>query len=603
VRDAFHRYLIKGEKGAVNPAKKGTKSALHYFFPAVAPGASVSVMLRLTPNPQHDPLTGAEELFIHKRQQADAYYASLHPEHATEEEKAIQRQALAGMIWNKQLYIFDVHNWLSGDDPATPPPPERESVRNTHWRHFTAFKILSMPDKWEFPWFAAWDLVFHSVALGLVDLPFAKAQLRMLLLEKLMHPNGAIPAYEWEFSDVNPPLQAWGALKLFEMEKAETGVEDFEFLERCFHKLLLNFAWWINRVDALGNNVFEGGFLGMDNIGFTDRSQKPPPGYLVDQADGAGWMSLLCLNLMRISLILARKDRSYECLGTKFFYHFIYITAAMRKGYWRSYDMWSEQEAFFHSYLRCPDGSVEEIDVHSLVGLIPFFACDVWDDAELQQFPVFYKNYQWALTKRPALVAKCVQTIPHSSGHKHLLGLLDTHEIQRFLQNIWRPEEFCSDYGIRSLSKRHLERPAELLGMRLAYEPGEAKDKIKGGNSNWRGPIWYPINYILIDTLRRLHSAFGNDLQVPLSDGRTLTAEQMAQELGERLLNLFKKDSQGKRPCFGSNDILQTDPHFHNHLLFFEYFHGDTGRGLGASHQTGWTGLIANLVAELRRKG
>jgi hypothetical protein len=596
VKDAFHRYLIEQQTGAINPKSMGTKAALHYHFPSIAPGKSASVHLRLTKKKVKEPLLDVETIIEKRKKEADLFYDKIHPEKANKEEKAIQRQALAGMIWNKQSYIFDVDTWLNGDDPENPPPLNHQKIRNMHWRHITSLRIFSMPDKWEFPWFAAWDLAFHTVAYSLIDLEFAKDQLWLLLFDQFQHPNGAIPAYEWSFDDVNPPVQAWAALKIFECEKKNTGREDYDFLEKCFHKLLMNFSWWINRVDAQGNNVFEGGFLGMDNIGFLDRSEKLPEGYSLDQADGSGWVSHLCLNLMRIALILAKKNRNYEGLGIKFFQHFIYVTATMRKGHGRSYDMWNDEVGFFHTHLRRPDGSAEEIFIRSLEGIIPFFACDVWDEEELKSFPVFYDSYLWMLQNRPDLTSKCVQKIPHKKGTHHLLGLLSKSELQRFLTTIWDPKEFRSDYGLRSLSKYHEKHPAVWSDHTIYYEPGEAQQKIKGGNSNWRGPIWFPLNFLLIDTLFLLGKTFQDDLLVRVGQEPAVNLQQMAESFANRLLNLFKKDAAGNRPMYGDYEKFQKDPHFKDYFFFYEHFHGNTGRGLGASNQTGWTGLIASLI-------
>lgn len=602
VKDAFHRYLVQKEKKAIHPEAQGTKAAFHYFFPKIAPGKSAVVELRFSDKPLKNPFADFEKTFSLRKKETDQFYAEIAPPKATEEEKEIQRQAFSGMIWNKQMYNYDVGTWLSGDNPNTPPPEAHKWIRNYHWRHVVSMRVISMPDKWEYPWFAAWDLTFHALSFAPIDLDFAKQQLWLLLFDQFQHPNGAIPAYEWEFSDVNPPVQAWAALQLFEYEKEKYGREDTDFLEKCFHKLLLNFAWWVNKVDSLGNNIFEGGFLGMDNIGFSDRSQKLPPGYLLDQSDGAGWISLLCLNLMRIALTLAKKNHIYESLGIKFFQHFIYVTAALRKGYWRSYDMWHEKDGFFYSHLRHPDGQSEIIPVRSLVGIIPFFACDVWDEEELKQFPSFYESYEWMLQKRAHLTSQCIQKIPHEKGHKHLFGLLSSHETERFLKNIWDPKEFRSPYGLRSLSKYHEKHPVTMGGSTIQYEPGEALEKIKGGNSNWRGPIWFPLNYLLIDTLRRLGLTYKDHLKVRVGEEKPVTLSEMADVFAESLLALFKKDAKGNRPCFGDTKKFQKDPHFEKYLLFHEHFHGDDGRGLGACHQNGWTGLVANLIELLRKK-
>lgn len=601
VKDAFHRYLIQKQKTAVNPAHRGTKGAFHYFFPAIEPKKSAVVFLRMSPKQISHPFKDIEKIFETRKKEADLFFASIHPPQATEEEKAIQRQALSGMVWNKQAYLFDVNTWIKGDNPEHPPPESRKFMRNIHWRHVLSMRIFSMPDKWEYPWFAAWDLTFHALIFSLIDLEFAKHQLWLLLFDQFQHPNGEIPAYEWEFSDVNPPIQAWAALKIFEYEKKKWGREDTAFLEKCFHKLLLNFSWWINKVDSFGKNIFEGGFLGMDNVMFMDYSKKLPEGYLLDQADGSGWIALFCLNLMRISLTLARKNPIYEGLGIKFFQHFVYVAVAMRKGQWRSYDMWCEKDGFFYSVLCKPDGTAEPIKIRSVAGIIPFFACDIWDEEELKSFPDFYLAYQWLLQKRPDLTDQCIQTISHSSGRKHLFGLLSPSEMKRLLNYLWSPEEFRSDYGLRSLSKYHEKHPARLHQSTLFYEPGESREKVKGGNSNWRGPIWFPINFFLIETLARLGQGFGDTLKISAPNEKPVTLSQMAQSYAERLLNLFKKDSKGKRPIYGESEEFQKDPHFKDYFLFYEHFHGDSGRGLGASHQNGWTGLIANLIDELRK--
>lgn len=601
VKDGFHRYLIQNDAGAVNPNQIGTKAAIQYFFPAVQPGKSAVVKLRLCKNRMKGALQDVDKVIEMRQKEADQFYNEIYPAKATEEEKMIQRQALAGMIWNKQIYLFDVGVWITGDNPKEPPPESHRWIRNYHWRHIASMRILSMPDKWEYPWFAAWDLTFHALSFMPIDLEFAKNQLWVLLFDQFQHPNGAIPAYEWEFSDVNPPVQAWALLKLFEYEKEKFGREDYPFLEKCFHKLLLNFSWWINKVDNLGNNVFEGGFLGMDNLGFSDRSQKMPPGYLMDQADGVGWISLLCLNLMRVALTLAKKNPIYEGLGIKFFQHFIYVTAAMRKGYWRHYDMWNNEDGFFYSHLRYPDGHTDEIPMRSLIGIIPFFACDVWDEKELKALPEFYAAYEWMLQNRSDLTSKCIQKIPHADATHHLFGLLSADEMQKFLKNIWDPNEFRSDYGLRSLSKFHEKNPVRMGGLSLGYEPGESVEKVKGGNSNWRGPIWFPVNYLLIETLARLGKAYKNNMMIQVGSEDPVSIGQMAGSYAERLMNLFKKDPSGNRPIFGDYEKFQKDPHFRDHLFFYEHFHGDNGRGLGASHQNGWTGLVANLINEFRK--
>jgi len=596
VKDAFHRYLIQKQTQAINPNLHGTKAAIHYHFPQIAPGKSAVLHLRLTNKKMKMPLQDVDQIIAKRKTEADLFFEKVHPPKSTKEEKAIQRQAIAGMIWNKQMYYYDVESWIKGDNDQAPPPESRNKIRNFHWRHVNSMRILSMPDKWEFPWFAAWDLTFQTLTFSLVDIEFAKHQLWLLLFDQFQHPNGAIPAYEWEFSDVNPPLQAWAALKIFELEKKKTGKEDHVFLEKCFHKLLLNFSWWINKVDAKGNNVFEGGFLGVDNVGFS--AYELPEGYMMDQADGAGWISLLCLNLMRIALTLAKKNPTYEGLGIKFFEHFVHVTAAMRKGNFRAYDLFNKEVGFFHSFLRNPDGHAEEIPIRSTLGIIPFFACDVWDESELKALPNFYSSYQWMLQNRPDLTSKCVQVIDSKNGNLHLFGFLTKSEMNQFLTNIWNPEEFLSDFGLRSLSKYHEKHPVRWRQQVMSYEPGESTLRIKGGNSNWRGPIWFPLNYLLIDTLSRLGKVYQESVHIQVGQGKKVTLTQMAASFADRLLNLFKLDSEGNRPFNGESEKFQNDPHFKDYFLFYEHFHGDTGRGLGASHQTGWTGLIANILDE-----
>lgn len=576
-KDAFHRHLIQGE-----PLRQqaGTKGALHYHFKAVPPGARVEIHVRLTPKELKDPLRDVASIVQKARAAADAFYAPLHPPQATAEEKLLQRRAWAGLIWNKQLYYYSVGNWIEGDNPLIPPPPERHEGRNSHWRHLTSINLFTMPDKWEFPWFAAWDTAFQCIATARIDPEFAKQQLYALLFDQFQHPNGAVPSYEWEFSDVNPPLQAYAILKILEQEKQEGKPLDYEFVRKCYPRLLLNFSWWVNRVDIEGRNVFEGGFLGLDNVALIDRSEQLPPGFTLDQVDGAGWMSLFCLNLMRLSLILADQDPTYEQMGIKFFSHFLYLTAAMRKGYWRSYDLWNEQDAFFYSALRFPDGKTEQVPIRSLVGIIPFFACDIWSEEELKKYPQFYPYYRWLIEKKPHLVSTCVQSLPSTSGTQHLYGLLSQTELRRFLERICHPDEFGSPYGLRSLSKYHQDHPINYFGLSLRYEPGEAQEKIKGGNSNWRGPIWFPPNYLFLDTLRRLHRGLGDTFTVTLPDLGTVTLSQLITAYEARLLSLFAKAP----------------------YTFSEYFHGDTGKGLGAAHQTGWTALIANIIQDFRRK-
>lgn len=599
VKDAFHRHIIHGE-ASVNPEMTGTKAGLHHLRTVPAGGSTV-IRLRLTGNTLSAPLDEVDAIVASRRADADAFYAGIHPKGASEDECRIQRQAFAGMMWSKQNYIFDVDKWLKGDNPNLPPPASRENIRNKHWRHLNSMRVLSMPDKWEYPWFAAWDLAFHTVAIALVDADFAKEQLWFMLFEQFQHPNGQIPAYEWEFSDLNPPVHPWAVWRVYNMDRIRSGRADREFLERCFHKLLINFAWWINKVDSSGNNIFEGGFLGLDNITLFDRSDKLPGGAVLEQSDATGWMGLFCLNMMRIALELAKENRTYESLATKFFQHYIYVGAAMKHMGGRNYNLWDEQDGFFYDVLRYPDGHFEKLRVRSMVGLIPLYAVERLETDWMTQFPEFTRNLNWFLENRQDLVQKCVNRIPGPTGDTLALSIVDRSQLERMLQFLVDPNEFLSDYGLRSLSKAHLDAPFVLGGNRVTYEPGEADCKIKGGNSNWRGPIWFPTAFLMIESLRKLAKAHGDEVSVVDPAGRRWTIGEIAKTHAERLIAMFARDANGRRPEYGNIEKFQTDPHWRDYLTFHEYFHGDTGVGLGASHQTGWTGLIASLIDEWRR--
>jgi len=589
-KDAFHRYVVLGEKDKVNPEGRGTKACFYFQGLKIPPGGAETFYLRLTDRELHHPLTGVEEIIQKRKKQADAFYEKIHPKGASVEEKLIQRQALAGMLWTKQIYLYDVNQWLKGDNPNAPPPTSREGIRNSHWKHLISKRILSMPDKWEYPWFAAWDLAFHSISLALVDLSFAKEQLWHLLFDQFQHPNGQVPAYEWEFSDMNPPVQGWAALRLFYMEEKKTGKKDTKFLKKCFHKLLLNFVWWVNKVDAKGNNVFEGGFLGMDNITVIDRSRAIPGGGKLEQSDGTGWMGFFCISLMRMALELAKEDPVYEGLAIKFFEHYVYIANALVNAENRKVQNWDEEDGFFYDVFTTTEGDKHlRIKVRSLVGLIPLFAVDCISKEELEEHKEFAVSFHWFVKNRPDLCNRCVTKIED----RYLLTLIQPDKIQRVLKRAWDKEEFRSDFGLRSLSKFHEKNPYELLGNTIKYEPGEAESVLMGGNSNWRGPVWFPTTFLFIEALKKLHKYSGDLIQV---EGTTL--EEMARTYAQGLMSLFKLDPQGKRPIYGTTERIQSDPHFRDHLLFYEHYHGDTGRGLGASHQTGWSGLVANLIDE-----
>jgi len=588
VKDAFHRKIIRGEQ-ITNSAERGTKSCIHYYFDAIAPGKSAVVYLRLTDTLSQAPLADAERVVAQRRQEADEFYATIYPPHATAEERLIQRQALAGMVWNKQIYLFDVSRWLKGDNNQL--PPERMEIRNKHWRHLNSMRIFSMPDKWEYPWFAAWDLAFHCLTWSLIDMEFAKEQLWLLLFDQFQHPNGEVPAYEWEFSDLNPPVQAWAALKLFQMEFAKTGKKDVQFLKKCYLKLLMNFSFWVNKVDSSGCNVFEGGFLGLDNITIIDRSKEIPGNIMIKQSDGTGWMAMYCLNLMRISLELAKQDDpAYELLATKFFQHFVYIAHAMHKVDYKSFNLWNEEDGFFYDAIVYPDGHFAPFKVRSLVGLIPLYAIEVISAEELHQFPEFKRNFMWFLKNRQELTAHCVIPVEREGQQRYVVSLVDEDRFHRIAEYLGNPEEFLGKFGIRSFSKYHERHPFFYKNTQIGYEPGESLQRMKGGNSNWRGPVWFPTNYLLIESLKTYAQYYKqHPHKIDITD------------LANRLISLFTRDETGRRPFSGSTFPFAHDPHFQDYLLFYEYFHPETGQGFGACHQTGWTGLIANLIDEFRR--
>lgn len=586
-KDGFYRHLIHKEE-SVNPAKMGTKACLHYKFDSVAAGASIVVYFRLTSDKRDNPLSDVEQVIAERKKEADLFYDSIHPRAATSEEKLIQRQAFAGLLWNKQIYLFDVNLWLSGDNPLCPPPASRAGIRNQHWRHLNSMRVLFMPDKWEYPWFAAWDLAFHSIALSLIDPDAAKEQLWLLLFDQFQHPNGQIPSYEWEFSDLNPPVQAWAVFYLYNQE----GKKDRSFLERCFHKLLMNFAWWVNKVDSSGDNIFEGGFLGMDNISILDRSSRFEGGAKLQQSDGTGWMALFCLGMMRIALELSRENRTYESLATKFFEHYIYIAHAMKTRGHRDYEMWSDKDGFFYDVLTYPNGFFAKFRVRSLVGIIPLYASEVITQEELDEFPEFKKNYLWFVENRSDLTEPCINIFEKEGKKIYLLALMNASQLKSVLDYIFSEEEFYSSFGVRSLSKFHQEHPFIFEGKQVGYEPAESNEKIKGGNSNWRGPIWIQTNFMLIDALRKIATT-------PLKD--PLDLEKRSLDCADRVISIFRKNPAGIRPFLGEKFPLNRDAHFADHIVFYEYYNPETGQGLGASHQTGWSALVANLIHEFRR--
>ncbi len=600
-KDGINDYIIH-QSGTINPDRGGTKASANYDLLIEANG-SYSIRLRLSKKEQPAPFDDFDAVFSQRLQEANAFYDDLQKDIPSAEARYIQRQAFAGMLWSKQFYNYNIIQWLKGDPAEPPPPPQRLTGRNSTWRHLNNSDIISMPDKWEYPWYAAWDLAFHCIPLVLIDPDFAKKQLLMLTHDWYMHPNGQLPAYEWSFSDVNPPVHAWAAWRVYEIDKHhnnETG--DTGFLETVFHKLLLNFTWWVNRKDTEGNNIFEGGFLGMDNIGLFDRNEKLPSGAYLEQSDGTSWMAMYSLNLMRIALELAKTNRTYEDMASKFFEHFLYIAGAMESMGENGIGLWDDEDEFFYDALRIPGNRTCKIKIRSMVGLIPLFAVEVLDDEQLQSETSFSRRLRWFLENRPDLASLVSRWHEKGAGEKHLLSLLRGHRIKRILYRMLDENEFLSEYGIRSLSKYHEQHPFELAingnTLSVQYAPAESPIPLFGGNSNWRGPVWLPSNYLIIESLQRFHHYYGDDFKVeyPTHSGNYLSLDEIAGELTKRLLRLFMTDDKGRRPVMGESDLLQFDPNFRNYLLFFEHFHGDTGRGLGASHQTGWTGLIAKLI-------
>jgi hypothetical protein len=598
-KDAFHRHIIHGE-ACVNPRMQGTKACVDYerIVPA---GKHVRIELRISPQQLEHPFADFDVLFERRREEADEFYDSIHPEHASADERLIQRQAFAGLMWGKQSYIFDVDKWLRGDNPKHPPPQSRIPIRNQHWRHLNSLRILSMPDKWEYPWFAAWDLAFHCVPIALIDPSFAKEQLWLMLFEQFQHPNGQIPAYEWEFGDLNPPVHAWAVWRVYNMDRIRSGKADYAFLETCFHKLLMNFAWWVNKVDSTGSNIFEGGFLGLDNITLFDRSKKLPDGAVLQQSDATGWMGMFCQNLMRIAVELSKRNPVYEGLASKFFQHYVYVGAAMKHmGEHGDQNLWDEGDGFFYDVIRYPDGHVEKVRVRSLVGLIPLFAVERLEERWIQPFPEFSSNVHWVVKNLHNIASRCVNTVGEGDDKTHVLTLVTPEQLGGILQRVWDTNEFRSPYGMRSLSKYHRDRPFTLGDSAVVYEPAEAVSKIKGGNSNWRGPIWFPTTFMMIESLRKLDKAYKDALNITDAQGNNVTVGEIAQTLADSLIAIFTRDQHGRRAVFGDVDRFQTDPHWRDYIPFYEYFDSDTGKGLGASHQTGWTALVASLIDEWR---
>lgn len=590
VKDAFHRYLIQKEKCV--SSGEGSKAALHYTVTIPARSSKV-FHFRLTKEALSNPLRDVDAIVTQRKKEADAFYNTVHPAHLTEDEKNVQRQALAGMLWSKQFYHYNVKKWLDGD-PTFPPPPEaRKEGRNSTWRNLRAKTVISMPDKWEYPWFAAWDLCFHCVTLGLVDLDFAKEQLQLLLTYHYQNPNGQIPAYEWEFSDLNPPVQAWAALKLYEMDPKK----DVEFLETVFTKLLINFNWWVNKVDKLGNNFFEGGFLGLDNISIIDRSRPLPNGEIFEESDGTGWMGFFTLLMMRISRELCITTKlHFQETSIMFLEYFTHLCHSFQTAKGRSIPMWDEEDGFLYDTVRYADGTERHLKIRSLVGIIPFYSFDFLDEEELASHPQFHTKFQLFLKEYPDICKFAIRPASHEGKTRYFLSLLTPEQKDRAMEKIFDPNEFLSPYGIRSLSKIHQSHPVQFEKWTITYEPGESLEKVKGGNSNWRGPVWFPTSVLFLESLLRLQEATSPSRPVPTSRG-TKPLSQLIEQLRKGMIQLFCQDGKGRRPAHGDASLYATDPHFKDLILFYEHYHGDTGRGLGASHQTGWSGLVALLLS------
>ncbi|HEY3326687.1 MAG TPA: glucosidase [Novimethylophilus sp.] len=603
VKDAFHRRVVHGEEGAVNPVHAGTKFAA-WHTRTVEPGADVTLELVLSEKALAEPFHKSEEIFVAREHEADAFYRSLLPD--DDRDRAILRQALAGMIWNKQFYHYDVARWLDGD--IVPPPESRKTGRNRQWRHFRAADVMSVPDSWEFPWFAAWDLAFHALPLALVDIDFAKRQLEILLHEDTLHPNGQIPAYEWAFGDVNPPVHAMAVLKVFRMEREQRGHGDLGFLRRAMHKLLLNYTWWLNAKDSEGHGVFEGGFLGLDNISVYDRSQPLPPGYRLKQADATGWVAMFALNMTMIALELAVEEPDYEDVALQCYSQFLTMANVMAGNVDHSPSLWDAEDGFFKDIIVTPDGSRHRIDVFSMVGIIPLFACEIVDARLLEASPRFAKTLMAHMGGMFDGHTICACPAHTNERGEHLLSLANHHMLPPILKRLLNEDEFLSLHGIRSVSHIHAAHhdlgwlPA--IGRALIeYLPGESNTGLFGGNSNWRGPVWAPVNFLLIETLMKFQQFLGDNfkVEVPCMDNREMTLREVSCLLADRVAGVFRRDENGRIPAFAADSPYQSDPHWRDLLLFNEYYHGETGQGLGAAHQTGWTGLVANLLLMKRR--
>jgi hypothetical protein len=631
VKDAFHAYVIQGDKAAINSQQVGTKMAALYRQ-ELTPGESVTLKLRLTDTEplatkssslkigalngpvfaeraENVPATndfevGFDEVFAQRQKEADEFYESRVPKELSEDAKLVMRQSFAGMMWSKQFYHYDVRTWLDGDPAGPPPPKERLSGRNHEWTHLYNDDVVSMPDKWEYPWYAAWDLAFHTIPIALIDPDFAKEQLILLLREWYMHPNGQLPAYEWAFGDVNPPVHAWAAFRVYKIERRLRGVADRGFLEKVFHKLLLNFTWWVNRKDPGGMNIFEGGFLGLDNIGVFDRSAPLPTGGHLEQSDATSWMGMYCLNMLAIALELAKEDPAYEDVASKFFEHFVHIAHAMNDMGTDGRSLWDDEDGFYYDVLQLPNGEEHFLKIRSMVGLIPLFAVETLEPEIVDRLPGFKRRMQWFIDNHPDMPEHIETTERSARGVRRLLSLVSRTRLKRVLERMLDESEFLSPYGVRALSRFHADHPYEVAVnghvSRVDYEPAESSTGMFGGNSNWRGPIWFPVNFLLIEALQKFHHYYGEDFKVefPTRSGSESDLWHVAGEISRRLIRIFLRGKDGRRPLAGGMELFQSDPHWKDLVLFHEYFHGDNGTGIGASHQTGWTGLVAKLIEQ-----
>ena len=603
VKDGFHRHIVNGEDEAIHPDQIGTKASPVYRL-TIKSGAVETIHLRLSNTEHNEPFTTFVKTLSTRQEEADEFYDSIHHQGMNEDQKRLQRQAFAGMMWTKQFFYYDVEQWLDGD-PVFTPPEERNSGRNSEWRHLNNADIVSMPDKWEYPWYAVWDSAFHCIPLAMIDVDFAKKQLLLFTREWYMHPNGQLPAYEWKFGDVNPPVHAWAAWRVYEMD----GKQDKVFLKRIFNKMLINFTWWVNRKDANGRNVFQGGFLGLDNISLFDRSSALPTDGYIDQSDGTSWMGFYSLTMMNIAIELAHDDSSYEDMAIKFFQHFLQIADAMsNEVHSGEVGLWDEEDKFFYDVLRLPDGATVPLKVRSLVGLMPLIAIETIGQPTLDALPDLARSMRWMMSHRPDETENLYSEHIPDYGEAHIFSIPTPERLKQILSYMLDESEFLSEYGIRSLSKFHEDNPYTLNfgseAFSISYVPAESLSGLFGGNSNWRGPIWFPINYLLIESLRKYHRFYKEDMRVecPTGSGNMMTLDEVADELSRRLLNIFLKDDDGKRAVFGGIERFQNDPNWADHILFYEYFHGDNGAGLGASHQTGWTGLVTALLDQISDK-